>query len=147
MSEQRLIERLRTSLEPGGEVPLSTQLVEEIWSEVADGVLLAGERLPTVREMAIGLGTTPRNIERALAELDRLGVTATRPGEGTFVGLAPPPEEERRRRTALTTLLSSAVQEGARLGFSLDEMVSALAEFRDGAESPASPPQRSTGER
>lgn len=136
MEAYSLAERLRESIDGSGE-PISGQIVDNIWLAVVDGSLEVGERLPTARELAIGLRVSPRAVEHAYAELERRGVVAHRAGEGTFVCLAQPPEEELSRRRELTALCADALERARMLGFGLEELMDALAEYRD-AESPRS---------
>jgi DNA-binding transcriptional regulator YhcF (GntR family) len=70
-------------------------------------------------------------VERAFEALERLGVVATRAGEGTFVGLTPPDADERERRCRLAELARDAVAGAAVLGFSVGELLDAVAEWRD----------------
>ncbi|NIQ55192.1 MAG: GntR family transcriptional regulator, partial [Gammaproteobacteria bacterium] len=70
-------------------VPLFRQLVDRLWLEIITGTLEAGERLPTVRQLAIDLGIHPNTVGRAYTELELLGVLVKRPGHGTYVCLGP----------------------------------------------------------
>lgn len=130
MDTDALIRRLAARLAAVKDQPAAHVVVEEVWTAVVEGSLATGERLPTVRKLAIELGLSPRTVERAYAELERLGVASTRMGEGTFVSLSPPPEEERERRRAFQELCREAVDRAGELGFSLNELIEALADFR-----------------
>lgn len=130
MHAAELLPRLAGRLEEGGAAPVSRLLVEEIWLAVVEGTLDSGQRLPTVRELAIGLGVSPRTIERAYDELERRGVIVTRAGAGTFVSLAPPSEAEHTRHRQLAELCSEAVERAAELGFGVNDLLDALADFR-----------------
>ncbi|TVR63282.1 MAG: GntR family transcriptional regulator [Gemmatimonadales bacterium] len=130
MASHPLIERIRIYLDPGAAEPLSRQVSAWIWREVVEGGLPSGERLPTVREMAIGLEVSPRSVERAYRELERMGVAATRPGEGTFISLSPPPEEERARRRAFAEICREAVERSRELGFNVDELLDEIRDWR-----------------
>jgi len=125
-----LLARLRSERMEGGEVPLSTRLTDRIWEDVVTGEIPSGARLPTVRELAVALATSPRTIRHAYEQLQRLGVVQTRPGEGTFVSLAPPPEEEHRRQRALGELAREAVTRAHELGFTPDEVIEAVTQWR-----------------
>lgn len=138
MTTTDLPSRVSTRLDPSSGEPVAHQIVEHVWVEVIDGTLRTGERLPTVRELAIHLGVGPRTIEWAYRELERLGVTATRPGEGTFVSLSPPPDEIRRKRQQFLALCREAVEGAESLGYSLDDLIEALAEFRSAEHDEAS---------
>jgi GntR family transcriptional regulator len=130
MDADTLTRRLADRIAREKDQPAAHVLVEEVWLAVVEGSLGTGERLPTVRKLAIELGVSPRTVERAYEELERLGVAATRMGEGTFVSLSPPPEEERERRRAFQELCAEAVDRARELDFSLEDLLEALAEFR-----------------
>lgn len=123
--------RLVHHLDRSGDRPLSRQIVEFVWEEVVSGAVETGERLPTARQLAIDLGVSPNTVERAYAELKRLGVAESRPGEGTFVSLSPPPDEVRERVRALERTAREAADRVRALGLSLDELIEFLAELRD----------------
>lgn len=130
MDPATLIRRLTDRVAAEKDQPVAHVVVEEVWTAVVEGDLATGERLPTVRKLAIELGVSPRTVKRAYEELGRLGVAATRRGEGTFVSLDPPPEEERRRRHAFQTFCTAVVARAREQGFTLDELLDAIAEFR-----------------
>jgi GntR family transcriptional regulator len=134
-----ITQRLAAELTASPSEPVAHVIVEDLWLAVVEGSLESGERLPTARQLAIDLGVSPRSIERAYAELERRGVIATRPGEGTFVSLAAPPESERARHRAFAELCRGAVERAQQLGFSVDELLDAIAEFRTANRSPVPP--------
>ena len=105
-------------------------IVDDVWLAVVEGTLETGERLPTARQVAVALGVSPRVVEGAYRELETRGVVATRPGEGTFISLAPPPDQERERHRRFAELCRAAFEEARDLGFGVDELIDALAEYR-----------------
>lgn len=125
-----ITERLAERLAAGGGEPVAHLIVEELWESVVAGSLRTGARLPTARQLAIALGVSPRSVERAYAELERRGVIRTRRGEGTFVRLDPPSPEQQERRREFAALCREVVARTQALGFSLDELLDALAEYR-----------------
>jgi GntR family transcriptional regulator len=135
-----LLARLRLDLAEAGHEPMATRLADRIWEDVVAGVIAAGERLPTVRELAVALSTSPRTVRRAYEQLERLGVVAPRPGEGTFVSLAPPPGEEHRRQRALGDVAREAVERARALGFTPDDLLEAVADWRGTEPEPRSTP-------
>jgi len=125
-----LAERLAAQLDPGGETSLTRQIADHIWLEVVSGVLETGERLPTVRQLAIHLGLSPKTIEGAVEELERLGVVSARPGEGTFVALNARDGSERERRLKLESIGKEAVERADALGYSVNDLIDTIAELR-----------------
>lgn len=130
MEATALTQRLADRLSDGSREPASHLIVEEVWLGVVEGSLSTGERLPTARQLAIALGVSPRSVEWAYEELERRGVIVTRMGQGTFVSLAPPSEEERARHRRLSELCREAVERAEALGFEVDDLLDAIAEFR-----------------
>mgnify|MGYP001578707251 CR=1 FL=1 len=51
--------------------PIWLQLVREFTRRIATGAWPAGERVPSVRDLASELGVNPNTVQRALAELER----------------------------------------------------------------------------
>lgn len=125
--------RLAQELGGGGAAPLSSRIVERIWLEVVTGALDSGERLPTVRQLAVHLGVSPRIVERAYGQLEKLGVVTVRPGQGTFVSLGPPPPAARERFLQMERQGRAWVERAAELGFTIDDLIDLLADLRDGA--------------
>jgi GntR family transcriptional regulator len=65
-------------------VPVYAQLSEQVLGALARGDLRLGERLPSVRDVAASLGVNANTVNRAYAELERVGAVETRRGRGTF---------------------------------------------------------------
>ena len=65
--------------------PIYTQIADGFRDQILAGILPAGERLPSVRELAAELTINPNTIQRAYRELEAAGWIATVPGKGCFV--------------------------------------------------------------
>ena len=65
--------------------PIYLQLIESIEREILSGVMPAGARIPSVRELSVSLCVNPNTVQKALAELDRAGVIVSAKGRGSFV--------------------------------------------------------------
>lgn len=73
------------SLDPGSGVPTYLQLVQQVEHALRLGYLKPGDRLPKVREVVADLAINPNTVLKAYRELETKGLTAGRPGQGTFV--------------------------------------------------------------
>lgn len=67
------------------DAPIYAQLVEQLTAAIAAGVYAPGERLPTVRELAVEAGVNPNTVQRALSELERGGLVYSQRTAGRFV--------------------------------------------------------------
>lgn len=66
-------------------VPLYLQLTDLVEYYVSTGALAAGERLPTVDELAAQLKITFETVRKSYKELERRGFINTARGRGTFI--------------------------------------------------------------
>ncbi len=119
--------------------PIYAQLERALRAAIATGRLKPGDRLPTVREMAVDLRVNANTVARVYAELERAGVLETRRGVGTFISATPaqahpPREHDRRLRAFVTRLLADADA----AGFTIDDVMGAL-EAQRPAKVPARP--------
>jgi DNA-binding transcriptional MocR family regulator len=68
----------------------AAELVACIEAALAAGELRPGQRLPSVRRLAVEVGLSPATVAAALGELRRRGVVVTEPRRGTRIGSGPP---------------------------------------------------------
>ena len=66
-------------------VPIYIQLVEQAKEHIASGRLRPGDKLPTVRQVAVDLMINPNTVSRAYLELEHNGIIETQRGVGAFV--------------------------------------------------------------
>ncbi|MGZ4107993.1 MAG: GntR family transcriptional regulator [Tumebacillaceae bacterium] len=66
-------------------VPIYQQIVHGVKEAVAKGVLVQGDKLPSVRELAGQITINHNTIAKAYQELEREGIIETLRGRGTFV--------------------------------------------------------------
>jgi GntR family transcriptional regulator len=99
---------------------IQSQLVEQLKYYIELGTWTPGERLPTVREMAMALRLNYNTIRAAYQELERQGYLVTEQGRGTFVSPRPPrlPVDQ---KTALLDLIDEALIKAQALGISAEE--------------------------
>lgn len=89
--------------------PIWVQLVDEFSRRIATGEWAAGDKMPGVRETASGLGVNPNTAQRALAELERLGLCRSERATGRFVT-----DDEARIDEVRATLAAGAADEFVR---------------------------------
>ena len=65
--------------------PLYAQLERAIRVAIATGRLNVGDKLPTVRQLAVDLKVNANTVAKVYGELERSGVLETRRGVGTFI--------------------------------------------------------------
>lgn len=67
--------------------PMYLQIMEQIKQRVACGDWREGEKIPSIRELAVGIRVSVITVKRAYQELEREGVIVTQPGKGSFIAI------------------------------------------------------------
>ena len=67
------------------DTPIYTQLVARLQEQIVSGAYPPGSKLPSVRDLAADAGVNPNTVQRAFAELERLGLIYTQRTSGKFV--------------------------------------------------------------
>ncbi len=119
-------------LDPASGVPTYLQLVQQVEHALRLGYLTPGDKLPKVRDVVASLAINPNTVLKAYKELETKGLTAGRPGQGTFVQ-ATLSQVTLPELTALRRSLSSWLASADGAGLDEDGMValftSALRDF------------------
>jgi GntR family transcriptional regulator len=128
-------------IDPKDPMPIYAQLERAIRLAIATGEVEIGDRLPTVRQLAVELRVNANTVAKVYGELERAGVLETRRGVGTFVASLRETSESNRERTRyLTELGDRFLAEARTLGFSAHEAVDSLSvRLREGKNSDARP--------
>lgn len=112
------------AIDPRDPTPIYAQLDRAIRGAIGVGRLRVGDRLPTVRQLAVDLKVNANTVARVYGELERAGVLETRRGVGTFVRPwedGADSQAERGRR--LRELCERFLAEAAALGYSAAEVI------------------------
>ena len=67
------------------DAPIYAQLIGQIKVGIVSGAFPPGERLPSVRDLAMEAGVNPNTMQRALTELERDGLVYSQRTAGRFV--------------------------------------------------------------
>ncbi|MBA9084386.1 DNA-binding transcriptional regulator YhcF (GntR family) [Fontibacillus solani] len=73
------------TIEFDNNLPIYLQIMNYIKREIVTGKLKAGDKIPSVRELAAELQINPNTIQRTFQELEREAVVETRRGLGRYV--------------------------------------------------------------
>ena len=65
--------------------PIYAQLLEQIQMQIVSGQYPSGSKLPSVRELAAHAGVNPNTMQKAFAELERVGLIQSMRTAGRFV--------------------------------------------------------------
>ena len=106
--------------------PIYAQIADRYREQIVAGILEAGDKLPSVRELAVELSINPNTIQRAYRQLEAEGWIATVPGKGCFVcGLRSYSDAEKEE---LLTAFDKAAAGLLKCGMTRSELVARLEE-------------------
>jgi GntR family transcriptional regulator len=102
-------------------IPITDQIVEQIYDHIVLGELRTGEQLPTVRDLARQLKVNFNTVARAYRILDQAGVINTQHGRGTYILPDVPPQETEKSKE-LIRLTRDFLDQMERQGFTSAEI-------------------------
>ena len=79
------VERPRSAMEFSEPKGIYLQIADQIRERVLDGDWRAGERIPSIRELAVELGVNPNTVTKSYQRLMDRGIISSRRGLGYFV--------------------------------------------------------------
>ena len=114
--------------------PIYIQVMDMIKKQIVSKELQGGDKLPSVRELAIALKVNPNTIQRTYQELEREGIAETQRGLGRYV-------TDDGQRTKLlkdemcNTLIQNFIKEMRDLGFADDYIIQIMSRNLEEASS------------
>jgi len=111
-------------------VPFYRQVIDHVKAAIATESLSPGDRLPTVRQLAVDLSINPNTVSRAYTELELTGLVETQMGSGTFVGNRQVKPDDVERRRMLDQLCQEFLSRASTHGFTLDDVLQNLEQRR-----------------
>ena len=112
-------------------VPFYRQIIEQVQFAISRGALVSGDRLPTVRQLAVDLSINPNTVIRAYRQLEIEGVLETHQGSGTFVGTQKPRVDELEQQRMLDQILTELLARASGYGFNLDDVLEGLRQRKE----------------
>ncbi|KYC87832.1 GntR family transcriptional regulator [Bacillus velezensis] len=112
--------------------PIYLQIADRVYYRLIRSELSPGDKLPSVREMAVQMKVNPNTIQRTYSEMERLGIVETRRGQGTFVAERSDLKVELKDRLT-KDVFKRFIQEMAELGLSPEEMIDGIKQYAEEA--------------
>ena len=107
--------------------PIYLQLMERIQHDIISGVYRPGDKIPSVRDLALEASVNPNTMQKALSELERSGLVYSQRTSGRFIT-----EEEKMLKKMKMDLAAEHIQQFFEqmhhLGFSDEEALDLIRE-------------------
>ena len=113
-------------IDPRSPTPLYEQIAARVRLAVASGDLSPGDSLPSVRVLSRSLRVNPATVVQAYRDLAADGFVEIRHGQGTFIQEVPTFLREEERTAQAEKLVRKLLQDAARLGIGLEDLVRAF---------------------
>lgn len=102
--------------------PIYAQIIEEIQLRIVSGEYRAGQRMPSVRELAAEAEVNPNTMQKALAEMEQKGLLYSQRTSGRFVTEDQRMIEEIKRNLAKEQIVAF-VESMRQLGFNNEDIL------------------------
>jgi len=122
---------IRFSLDQNDDVPIYRQIIRQIEYAVLSGRLKSGDRLPTIRSLAVELKTNPNTIAKAYGELEIRGILETQVGSGTYISDKKPTPEEEGPEQKIRELVGRFIKDMRDLGVEKRELARVITAFKE----------------
>ena len=109
-------------------IPIYRQIERYLYRQIALGKLTAGEKIPSVRKLALELTVNVNTVQRALQQMNSQGILYTKRGEGNFVTEDTKLLSE-TKQSLINNELEQFVQNMEEFGIGKNELVSTLENY------------------
>jgi len=120
------------SLDQSNGTPIYRQIIQQIEYAILSGRMQPGDRLPTIRSLAVDLKTNPNTIAKAYGEMEIRGILETQVGSGTYISDKKPVMEDDSLNRKIHEVLGRFIQELHDLGVENRELVKLIESFIKG---------------
>ena len=111
--------------------PIYKQLVEQIELRIVSGVYTPGDKLESVREMAMDAGVNPNTMQKALAELERMELVFAQRTSGRFITEDLKVIEEAKKNLAVQEI-GAFLEKMKKLGMDRNEILTLMEKIEEG---------------
>ncbi|MCM1524925.1 MAG: GntR family transcriptional regulator [Ruminococcus sp.] len=109
-------------------MPIYLQIAERLEIMIASGMIAPGEKLMSVRDLAIQAQVNPNTVQKAYGELERMGIVCSKRTAGRFVSDDPQiPEQIKGGFAQKLTARFLGVMD--RLGYTKEDVSEMIASF------------------
>jgi GntR family transcriptional regulator len=132
MNDTIIEEAINFTLDFANGVPIYRQIIQQIEYAVLARRLKPGDKLPTIRSLAVDLKINPNTIVKAYNELEIRGILATQVGSGTYISDKRPEAEDDSLNRKIREVVSRFVQDMRDLGVEIKEAARMVANYTGG---------------
>lgn len=110
-------------IEPTSDIPIYTQLANQLTELIARGELIGGDALPSVRSLAADLSMNMHTVNKAYHTLDKKGIIQIVPKSGAIINPIVQNGIQDNHRDRIAEELKPILAEAIVLGMSKEELL------------------------
>jgi len=111
--------------------PIYRQIIRQIEYAILSGRLKSGDKLPTIRSLAVELKANPNTIAKAYGELEIRGILVTQVGSGTYISDKKPDPKDEGQDGKIRELLVRFVRDMRDLGVEKRELAALVSAYKE----------------
>ncbi|MFC1239487.1 GntR family transcriptional regulator [Treponema vincentii] len=104
------------------DIPIYVQIIEKIKNDILNGILVPGEKLPSIQDMAVTMEVNQNTISRAYKDCESLGIIETKRGIGSFV-IENQALINQLRTEKVRLIIQAFIHDLEALGYSRDQII------------------------
>ncbi|MHC4778522.1 MAG: GntR family transcriptional regulator [Planctomycetota bacterium] len=110
-------------IDPDSPMPVYAQVEEQLARLIASSTYGPGEKIPSVRELAVALRVNPLTVSKAYGRLADRGLVKTHRGKGVFVAEGKPTLSKKEKDRAVSREVDRLIMQARQLGLSAEELL------------------------
>lgn len=110
------------NIDPRSSQPIYEQISAQVKENIMKGIMMPGDQLPSIRQLASMILANPNTISKAYQELERMGVIETIRGKGTFIRTDYKAKRDDEKMNEIKLALKKIIVEMHYMGLSKEEM-------------------------
>ena len=108
------------NVDPNDSTPIYLQLVSNVTELIENGMLKGGDKMPSVRALALKLAINPNTIQKAYTELEHRGKLKNEAGRGCYV--SNPDDEAEKTKEAVLSKIRKLILTAKEAGIEKEEL-------------------------
>jgi len=124
-------ELITFSLDNSNGVPIYRQIIKQIEYAILSSRMKPGDRLPTIRSLAVELKINPNTIAKAYGELEIRGILVTQVGSGTYISDKKPEPEDESLKHKIQELAGRFIRDMKSLGIEKRDLVQLINTYKE----------------
>ncbi|NQZ23825.1 MAG: GntR family transcriptional regulator [Colwellia sp.] len=119
---------IQFNIEASSGIPIYKQIFEQVERMIANGYLVEGTLLPSVRQVANNIDVNPMTISKAYGLLEERGYLTRLRGKGMMVAHQSEEKSKKEKMMILDKMIAELVSDAVQMGINKQELLTLIAD-------------------